>query len=519
MLENFIRAGVLAQTKKMAQEYANASPFPHITIDNFLTDSLAKKLLEDFPHFDAEKAKSELGTPSLKYTRENLREISETYRQLDEIASSNEFLIWLSELTGIPNLLHDPEYIGGGTHENLPSQDLAPHIDFNMHPKTGLYRRLNFLLYLNPEWKMGWGGELELHEDPWKPRDQEKIVSILPAWNKLAIFSTSDRSWHGFESIQNPTGIKNFSRKSIAMYFYTKEAPSHGQCFHHSTIYCERHMPATIKPGAALSLKDYNEMIRLTARRDQLLQFLYERELRFSEVTNALTIKLKEQGNSSNTPEPQTHQSASSCAVRDYKNLMRAYEDRLNYLQDLLEKDYSKKQNYPTTFLYQDSSTLVVARGSSNEKPCIFSGDTITVEKFHPNLATRGKKFIVRLDAILPNSATHDQFTMCTLIKKCGTHYLLQHNDYTPSRLYLLTEESIFGIAQSRTDTFKKTIGFLSGQIRLTRKQKLAIALAPALLQWNMFVAFVTNKKTIGLRGLVYQLHKNINSRLGLRFF
>ena len=77
-----------------------------------------------------------------------------------------KFLGLLGEITGIPRLRYDSNYVGGGTHENLAGQDLDPHVDFNFHPRSNLHRRLNLLLFLNNEWEPDWGGLLELHRDP-----------------------------------------------------------------------------------------------------------------------------------------------------------------------------------------------------------------------------------------------------------------------------------------------------------------------------------------------------------------
>ena len=105
------------------------------------------------------------------------------------------------EISGIPDLLYDPDYLGGGTHENLAGQDLDPHVDFNLHPRFGWYRRLNLLVYLNPEWDENWGGCLELHRDPHLPPAQDPVKRVLPLMNRAVLFETSERSWHGFEAV------------------------------------------------------------------------------------------------------------------------------------------------------------------------------------------------------------------------------------------------------------------------------------------------------------------------------
>jgi hypothetical protein len=76
---------------------------------------------------------------------------------------------------------------------------------------------VNLILYLNPGWLEQWGGSLEL----WEPRMAGCGAKYPPLLNHALIFTTDERSLHGFPDPQKcPQGV---SRKSLALYYYTVE--------------------------------------------------------------------------------------------------------------------------------------------------------------------------------------------------------------------------------------------------------------------------------------------------------
>ena len=112
-------------------QFTHAEPFPHISIDNFMKHEVAEQLLHDFPLFESANNLDEFGKPGLKAIQPDLRSISPAYAELWKYVCSVEFLEAMSQVTGIRNLLCDPTFFGGGTHENKHGQRLDTHIDYN----------------------------------------------------------------------------------------------------------------------------------------------------------------------------------------------------------------------------------------------------------------------------------------------------------------------------------------------------------------------------------------------------
>ena len=128
--------------------------------------------------------------------------------------SGPRFLRALSTVTGIDGLLPDPFLEGGGLQYTESGGKLLPHTDFHHHPRLRLFRRLNVLLYLNPDWQPDHGGELLLFN---LGSDRPAVV-VPPCFGTCVVFATDHRSVHGVRPLMGSA-----QRRSIALYYYTIE--------------------------------------------------------------------------------------------------------------------------------------------------------------------------------------------------------------------------------------------------------------------------------------------------------
>ncbi len=207
--------------KAWHKSYAQATPFPNISAEDFFDEKTLEKVLDEFPDLAGEDSLIHNNPRELKYAGKGEKSFGPETRKFMHFLNSEPFLEFLQNLTGIEEkLLPDPYFSGGGLHEIKKGGLLKLHADFNKNPLTGLDRRINVLVYLNKEWKEEYGGHFEL----WDKDMKQCVHKILPLFNTMAIFSTTDFSYHGHPDPLNCPPDR--SRKSLALYYFTNGRPA-----------------------------------------------------------------------------------------------------------------------------------------------------------------------------------------------------------------------------------------------------------------------------------------------------
>ncbi|MCE9621641.1 MAG: 2OG-Fe(II) oxygenase [Actinomycetia bacterium] len=203
----------------LREQYQSAQPYAHIAIDDVLTAPALAGAYSDFAKLDPTDWTNYLHVNERKFANKKPETWGTTLREIQAALSTPRFLSFLSQLTGFEALLPDPTLDGGGLHRTLRGAHLNIHADFTAHHTNRHWRRrVNLLLYLNPEWHDDWGGDLQI----WDRDVSACQAKVAPLGNRIFLFSTDEHSFHGHpEPLNCPEGV---ARQSMALYYFTEEA-------------------------------------------------------------------------------------------------------------------------------------------------------------------------------------------------------------------------------------------------------------------------------------------------------
>ena len=203
----------------------NQEPFDFCVIDNFFKSKIAKQLCDSFPKYNSKIWHTYKSKIEDKKTCNNWNLFDDLTYQVFTYLNSDQFVSLISEKIDI-KLFSDPGLHGGGWHIHSNKGNLNPHLDYSIHPKMNIQRRLNLIIYLENSYKPHYGGHLGFWEHDSKSCLPGKLKKeIFPRFNRAVIFDTSQNSWHG---LSRPISLpQKVYRKSIAIYYLCKPQNKH----------------------------------------------------------------------------------------------------------------------------------------------------------------------------------------------------------------------------------------------------------------------------------------------------
>lgn len=190
-------------------------------LDDLLPIEIAIKIHEVFPR------------PEEMILKKNIREHKYIAAQMNNYNPLLEEVIYafqdlrivnlIGEICSISEILPDDNLYAGGISMMGKNQYLNPHLD-NSHDKDrNLWRVLNLLYYVTPDWKEEYGGNLEL----WPNGIEEKQITIHSKFNRLAVMVTHNQSLHSVSPV-----VFDGYRCCVSNYYFSRNPYLESDRFH-----------------------------------------------------------------------------------------------------------------------------------------------------------------------------------------------------------------------------------------------------------------------------------------------
>jgi Rps23 Pro-64 3,4-dihydroxylase Tpa1-like proline 4-hydroxylase len=202
--------------------FSTSLPFNYAVIDDFYQPDVARLLSKEFPAYHEDRWHVYKNAIEDKKTINTWNFFDAlTYQAFTEL-SSHAFTQQLSQALNL-DLTPDIGLHGGGLHIHSTGGNLNPHLDYSIHPKINMQRKINIIIYLGEDVLPEHGGHLGLwSHNAVTQQPDELMVEIEPKFNRAVIFDTTQNSWHGMSrTFIAPVGV---FRKSHAMYYLTAPA-------------------------------------------------------------------------------------------------------------------------------------------------------------------------------------------------------------------------------------------------------------------------------------------------------
>lgn len=195
-----------------AHQFANSKPTQWFAVDDLLPSEMAEVIYRSFPK------------PEQMRERKTIREHKYVAAQMDQYDPQGEEALFafhdprvvqkVHEITRMRDLHADPKLYAGGLSLMTKGNFLNPHLDNSHNNDRSLYRVLNLLYYVSPNWQMDNGGHLEL----WPQGVKAAPLTVPSLFNRLVVMTTGPESWHSVCPI-----VTDAPRCCVSNYYFSPD--------------------------------------------------------------------------------------------------------------------------------------------------------------------------------------------------------------------------------------------------------------------------------------------------------
>lgn len=220
-LADLIFQRLVSEKENLKTGFRNSESIGYFFIDDVLPDEIARKLYGVFPKPEQMTLKKSLRED--KYVAAQMNLYHPLLEEIIYAFQDDRIVNIIGEICNIKNPIPDDNLYAGGISLMGKNQFLNPHLD-NSHDKDrNLWRVLNLLYYVTPDWKEEYGGNLEL----WPNGLKNGQITIHSKFNRLAVMETHNDSLHSVSPI-----VFDGFRRCVSNYYFSESPLLESDRFH-----------------------------------------------------------------------------------------------------------------------------------------------------------------------------------------------------------------------------------------------------------------------------------------------
>jgi Rps23 Pro-64 3,4-dihydroxylase Tpa1-like proline 4-hydroxylase len=225
-IAGFILKSLQKNSKNLKEQFKQThEDIGYFVIDDLLPENLVKQIHDAFPA--TEKTVKKQSLREYKYVGYQMNEFDSLLEEVIYAFQEPEVVAEVANICDIQELEPDENLYAGGISLMKQHNFLNPHLD-NSHDKDrNRWRVLNLLYYVTPDWRLEDGGNLEL----WPQGVKNDPITIESKFNRLAVMSTHQSSWHSVSKV-----VSDKVRCCVSNYYFSETPLKNSDSFHVTTF-------------------------------------------------------------------------------------------------------------------------------------------------------------------------------------------------------------------------------------------------------------------------------------------